>query len=176
MERKVVCMVIGVPEASIALSAIGGGMARLPGTYKDGVLIEAGGQARFPLEWLHNTPFSDYTVPAFILVMGVGGSSLIAAVLVFTGREEGILASIVAGLIITGFIVGEVVMIKQGVSWIESLYFGLGLLISGLATSLWMAEHRAQHLQIRHISEERTRSWLKRIKSMSLPACATRCS
>ena len=151
MEQKVVCMVIGVPEAFIALSAIGGGMARLPGTYKDGVLIEAGGQARFPLEWLHNTPFSDYTVPALILVIGVGGSSLIAAVLVFTGHEEGVLASLVAGLIMAGFIVGEVVMLKQGISWTLGLYFGLGLAISGLATYLGIAEHRPHFFQIRHI-------------------------
>ena len=54
--------------------------------------------------------------------------------LVFTGREEGELASVVAGLIMAGYIVVEVVMLKQGVSWIEGLYFGLGLLISGLAT------------------------------------------
>jgi hypothetical protein len=43
---------IGVPEAFNALSAIGGGIALLLGTYKDGVLIETGGKARFPLEWL----------------------------------------------------------------------------------------------------------------------------
>ena len=76
-----------MPEAVIALSAIGGGIALLLGTYKDGVLIEAGGRGQFPLEWLQQTPFSNYTIPALILAIGVGGSSLIAAVLVFTGRE-----------------------------------------------------------------------------------------
>ena len=70
--------------------------------------------------------------------------------LVFTGREEGVLASVVEGLIMAGFIVVEVVMLKQGISWIEGLYLGLGLLISGLATYLWMIEHRAHHLQIKH--------------------------
>lgn len=65
----------------------------LGGTYQDGVLIEAGGRGQFPLEWLDNTPFSDYTIPALILAIGVGGSSLIAMVMVFTGGELGILAS-----------------------------------------------------------------------------------
>jgi len=150
MKHKLVRIAIGVPTAFNALSAIGGGIALLAGTYKDGVLIEAGGRAQFPLEWLQNTPFSDYTIPALILTIGVGGSSLIAAVLVFTGREEGVLASVVAGLIMVGFIVGEVVMLKQGISWIEGLYSGLGLLISGLAAYLWMAEHPRHHLQIKH--------------------------
>jgi hypothetical protein len=150
MKHKLVRIAIGVPEAFIALSAIGGGIVLLAGTYQDGVLIEAGGRGQFPLEWLQNTPFSDYTIPALILAIGVGGSSLIAAVTVFTSREVGVLASVAAGLITAGYIVVEVVMLKQGVSWIEGLYFGLGLAISGLATYLWTAEHRGHHFQIRH--------------------------
>jgi hypothetical protein len=150
MQHKLVRIAIGVPEAFNALSAIGGGIALLLGTYQDGVLIEAGGRAQFPLEGLQHTPFSDYTIPALILTIGVGGSSLIAAVLVFTGREEGVLASVVAGLVMAGYIVVEVVMLRQGISWIEGLYFALGLAISGLATSLWMIRHRSHHLQIKH--------------------------
>lgn len=152
MKHKLVRIAIGVPEALIALSAIGGGIVLLGGTYQDGVLIEAGGRGQFPLEWLHNTPFSDYTIPALILAIGVGGSSLIAVVTVFTGREEGVLASIVAGLIMAGYIVVEVVMLRQGVSWTLGLYFGFGLVISGLAAYLWMVEDRRHYLQIRHIS------------------------
>jgi hypothetical protein len=151
MKHKLVRIVIGVSEAFIALSAIGGGLLMLAGTYQDGVLIEAGGRGQFSLEWLQHTPFSDYTIPALILAIGVGGSSLIAAVTVFTGREVGILASVVAGLIMAGYIVVEVVMLKQGVSWIEGLYFGLGLAISGLSAYLWTAEHRRHQFQTRHI-------------------------
>jgi hypothetical protein len=45
---------IGVLEAFIALSAIGGGIAMLVGADKS------------PVEWLRNTPFSDYTIPALL--------------------------------------------------------------------------------------------------------------
>ena len=151
MKHTLVRIAIGVPEAFIALSAIGGGIALLLGTYQNGVLIEAGGRGQFPLEWLQNTPFSDYTLPALVLAIGVGGSSLIAALMIFTDRAVGVLASVAAGLIMAGYIVVEVVMLRQVVSWIEGLYFGLGLLISGLAAYLWKAEHRAHHLQIRNI-------------------------
>ena len=153
MKHKLVRITIGVPEAFIALSAIAGGIVLLAGTYKDGVLIEAGGRGQFPLEWLHHTPFSDYTIPALILASVVGGSSLLGAVTIFTGREIGVLASLVAGLIMAGYLVVEVVTLRQGVSWIECLYCGLGLAISGLATSLWMVEHRAHHLQIPRIAQ-----------------------
>ena len=65
-----------MPEAVIALSAIGGGIALLLGTYKDGVLIEAGGRGQFPLEWLQQTPFSNYTIPALILAIAGLATSL----------------------------------------------------------------------------------------------------
>jgi len=148
MRHKPIRIAIGAMETCIALSAIGGGIALLLGTYQDGVLIEAGGNARFPLEWLRNTPLSDYTLPALLLTIGVGGSSLLAVVLVWTSSEMGAFASMMAGLVLAGYIVVEVVLLGQGISWIESLYFELGLLITGLATYLWATEfrrHRFHH-------------------------------
>ena len=55
MKHKLVRIAIGVLAAFNALSAIGGGIVILHGTYQDGVLIEAGGRGQFPLEWLQNT-------------------------------------------------------------------------------------------------------------------------
>ena len=110
------------------------------------------GVDRFPLEWLRNTPFSDYTIPALVLAILVGGSSLIAAVTVFTSREVGVLASVAAGLVMAGYIVVEGVMIKQP-SLLEGVYFGLGLVMFGLAAFLWMAEDRRHHFQTRHFSD-----------------------
>ena len=152
MKHVSVRLAIGIPEAFIALSAIAGGIVLLAGSYQNGVLIEAGGIGRFPLEWLANTPFSDYTFPALILAIVVGGSSLIGAVTIFTGREIGVLASLVAGLVLAGYTVVEVVMLRQGISWIEGLYFVLGLLISGLASYLWMSEYREHHFPTSPVS------------------------
>ena len=136
MKHRRVRIAIGVLAAFIALTAIGGGIAMLVGA------------DQFPLEWLRDTPFSDYTIPALVLAIVVGGSSLIAAVTVFTGRKVGVLASMAAGLIMAGYIVVEVVTLKQvppGPTLIEGVYFVLGLVIFGLATYLWMAEYRPHH-------------------------------
>jgi len=43
----------------------------LLGTYKDGILIEAGGRDQFSLEWLQRMPLGDYTILALILTIGV---------------------------------------------------------------------------------------------------------
>lgn len=58
-------------------------------------------------------------------MIGVGGSSLIAAVTIFMGREVGVLASVSAGLIIAGFIVMEVAMLKHGSPGLRVCTLGL---------------------------------------------------
>ena len=137
MKHKRVRIAIAVLAAFIALSALVGGIAMLVGAIQ------------FPLEWLRNTPFSDYTIPAFVLAIIVGGSSLLATVTVFTGREVGVLASLAAGLIMGGYEIVEVVTIKQ-IYWLQGVYFGLGLVIFGLAMYLWTAEDRRLHFHTRH--------------------------
>ena len=152
MKHALVRLAIGISEAFIALTAIAGGVLMLAGSYQNGVLIEAGGRGQFPLEGLVNTPFTDYSIPALILAICVGGSSLIGAVTIFTGREIGVIVSLVAGLILAGYIVMEVVMLRQGMSWIEGTYLCLGLLITGLASYLWMSEYREHHFPTSPVS------------------------
>ena len=99
----------------------------------------------FPPAWLAGTPFTDYTVPALLLAIVVGGSALLAALLVLRPGRAGILATLAAGLIMAGYIVGEVLILKQtppGPTWIELIYFGLGLTIFALGAYLWVAEVR----------------------------------
>src|SRR5260370_17079368 len=128
MKHTLVRIAIGVPEALIALSAIGGGIVLLAGTYQNGILIEVGGRGQFPLEWLHDTPFSDYTIPALVLAIGVGGRSLLDAATIFIVREIGVLASVLAGLILAGYILVEAVLATLWVPYLLPLHFLSGLL------------------------------------------------
>lgn len=71
-----------------------------------------------------------------MLALVVGGSSLIATVTVFTGREVGVPASMAAGLIMASFIGVEAVWnVARGLG-VEGLYLGLGLVLFGLAAYL----------------------------------------
>jgi hypothetical protein len=79
----------------------------------------------------------------------VGGSSLLAVSTVFTGREVGVLASMGAGLIMTGHTAVEVAILRQippGPSVTECIYFGLGVVVFLLASYLWLVEDRSCHL------------------------------
>lgn len=127
MQEKIIRIVICALTTFIALTAIGGGVAMLTGA------------DRFPLEWLRGTPFADYTIPALVLAVVVGGSSLCAALLIFTKRAWGDRVAIAAGILLVGYISVEVLLLKQappGPTWIESMYFILGALVAGLGAYL----------------------------------------
>ncbi len=83
MRYKGFRIAIGVLTGFIALTAIGGGIALLTGAEAN----------RLPIEWLEGTLFRDYTIPALVLAIAVGGSSLAACVTTIAGRNVGTLAS-----------------------------------------------------------------------------------
>ena len=126
--HKVLRVAIGVLTAFIALTAIGGGIAMLTGL------------DQFPPEWLAGTPFSNYTIPALLLAIVVGGSSLAAAVMAFGGIKGNALVAVVAGAMLVGYIAVEVIILKQtppGPTPIEIFYFVMGLLVLAPAVYLW---------------------------------------
>jgi hypothetical protein len=137
--------------AFIATSAIEGGVAVLGGVvfgYK------------LPLAWLAGTPFSDYTIPGLVLAIVVGSSALLAAATIFIHREWAVLVSVLAGLMMTGYLVVEIVSIdsKLGDALPTSLavqlfYFVLGVALIGLGRFLWMREYRSsRRFHLKHAS------------------------
>ncbi len=141
MQHKFVRFIICALEALVALTAIGGGLAMLVGLDS------------FPLEWLKDTPFPDYTVPALILAAVVGGSALVTAITILLRREFGVLFAMAAGLVLAGYIFVEVVLLKQvppGPTPMEQIYFVAGLVVFWLATFLWMTEYRQTDLKVQN--------------------------
>jgi hypothetical protein len=121
-----------------ALSQIGGAIGLLAGAHP-------------PMSLLNSTPFADYTIPALILGVITGGSSLAALLLVWrAGRLTGDFAGIVSGSITAGWIVGEVILWKESILGflsvpLQVLYLVTGLLVAGLAAWLWLADWERAH-------------------------------
>lgn len=127
MKDKAIRLLLILLTSFIALTAIGGGVA---------ILTEVD---KFPLEWLYETPFTTYTIPALILACIVGGSSLLASVSLVRRQKDGTKMASLAGFIMIGYISIEVLILKQesmGPTAIEILYFALGLLIVVLVAFL----------------------------------------
>ena len=147
MKHKEVRLTLVVLEAFVALTSIVCGV---------GLAV---GAIQFPLAWLQGTSFSDYTILGLVMTIIVGGSSLLAAATILTGREVGVLVSALAGLLLMGFEVLEVSIIDRNLgNWLplvvplQAFYSLLGLTIFGLAASLWVTEYRSHHFQTRHVS------------------------
>jgi hypothetical protein len=93
-----------------------------------------------PLSVLSGTPFTDFTVPALLLGVVVGGSALAAAVVTAFGpRRLGSMASAAAGCVTVGYLTIEIALIGLG-SWAQVVWYVVGLLMIGLAALLWQAE------------------------------------
>ncbi|WP_336035607.1 hypothetical protein [Halobacterium yunchengense] len=113
------------------LGALGLGVTALFGG--GALLVDPTGESlRLPLEWLDGTPFSDYAVPGLVLfgVLGVGSFAVAAGVVL--GRSWAWPASVGLGVALSGWIVVQVLLVRQ-VTWLQAVYGGLGLLLVGLA-------------------------------------------
>ncbi|GHO65424.1 hypothetical protein KSC_043160 [Ktedonobacter sp. SOSP1-52] len=147
MKQKRIGIALVVLEVFVALGAVAGGIGLLTGA------IPAS------LDSLQGSPFVDYTIPAWLLMVIVGGSMLLATATLFTGRERGVLASVFAGLTMMIFEIAEAAIVdRSGGSWLvmtvvlQSFYFVLGLAIVMLSSSLWMTKYRSHHFPIKHAS------------------------
>ena len=147
MKQKRIRMTLVVLEVFVALGAVAGGISLLTGA------IPAS------LDGLQGSPFVDYTVPAWSLMVMVGGSMLFAASTILTRREIGVLASVFAGLAMMIFEIVEVAVIdRTGGSELlfavvlQIFYFALGLAIFVLSSRLWLTEYRNHHFPTRPIS------------------------
>lgn len=101
-----------------ALSAIGGGIALMIG------LIDVP-------QWVTRTGFPDLYFPGVILMAVVGGSSAVAALAALKRLVGWQLASILAGVVMMMWIVGEIVSIR-GFHFLQVVY----LLTGG--TVIWL--------------------------------------
>src|SRR5215469_7287707 len=88
------------------------------------------GFMNIPLSVLNGTSFVDFTVPALLLGVVVGGSALVAAAIALFGPRKLVvfgswrfdaLASAAAGCVMVGWMMSEVALIGLG-SWLQPIY------------------------------------------------------
>lgn len=132
---KVIRVLVIIMLGFLALTTIAGGVA---------LITDSMGM---PVELLEGSPFSNYSIPGLSLAVNVGGSALIAVVLLFRKSKFSYLFSAAAGFVIMIFEFVEV----QAVGTIDGLgqflqifYFGLGTLIVVLSMGTWFLSLRSE--------------------------------
>jgi hypothetical protein len=98
------------------ISAVGGGYALMTGVIP-----------KQPL-WIQHTDFSTLYFPGVILMAIVGGSSLLAALAMMKRSPGWQLSSLLTGLIMLFWIVGEIASIRA-FHFLQVIYFVTGVLV-----------------------------------------------
>jgi hypothetical protein len=97
------------------ISAVGGGIALMTGVIK-------------VTSWVQHTDFSSLFFPGVILMAIVGGSSLVAALAMTKHASGWVICSILAGVIMLFWIVGEIASIRA-FHFLQVIYFITGALV-----------------------------------------------
>jgi hypothetical protein len=133
--RKIIHPVLIVFTGLLALSAFGGGLALIFNWNAP------------PVEQLGNSIFKNFLLPGLSLFLLVGGSALLAMILLIRRSKYALLFANTAGIIIMFFEFVEVMIIgsPEGAARpLQIFYFGLGTLITVFATVIWFIDLRTQ--------------------------------
>jgi hypothetical protein len=102
-------------------------------------------------------PFGDYTIPALALGILCGGSALAALVTTLAWLRVGALAFLLAGLLMMGFELVEIVIVgftalqspTQFPTWLQVIYLMVGAALALLGVRLWNVEAGSDRLRHR---------------------------
>ncbi len=108
-----------------------------------GVELVTGYPVRQPVEWLAGTPFDSYLVPGLLLAALVGGSAVLAFIAAIRSDPRWPRSAIVAGAVLCGWIMAEMVMLDQPTTptAAEVVYLVIGACLVVLG---WWATQAAQ--------------------------------
>ena len=129
--RKVAYYILIALTGFLALTALLGGIGLLARIYSP------------PVEDLQGSIFRDFTIPGLALFVIVGGSALLATLLLIRKSKFAILMAIVAGFIIMFFEFVEVLVIGSppGVAQaLQIFYYGLGTIITIVSIAIWFID------------------------------------
>jgi hypothetical protein len=107
---------------------------------------------QFPASWLRRTLFGDYTVPALILGLVVGGSAGLAMGTTIAHARTAPVLSLIAGAIMIDWIVSEIVLLDRAMPattyWAQAEYLLAGMAMVTLALRLERGSAR-EHKKVR---------------------------
>ena len=137
--RKTLYIILIVLTIFLALTALEGGVQLLEGTYAP------------PVEMLNGSIFKDYTVPGLALGLVVGGSAILAAVLLIRKSEFSILFATAAGVVIMSFEFVQVLAIGSpaGIARnLQILFFSTGTAIIVVSMGIWFLDLQSNRERI----------------------------
>ena len=135
--RRFVYILLIVLAGVLGLSAVPGGITLLVGFYAP------------PVEQLKGSVFADFTIPGLTLLLFVGGSAVLATVLLVRRSRFGSLSAALAGAIVMSFEFVEVLAIGSPpgpARVMQLLYFGVGLSLVAISLGALSIDVQRPHI------------------------------
>ncbi|MCA9937195.1 MAG: hypothetical protein KC418_01025 [Anaerolineales bacterium] len=110
--------VVAAFQSFIGLGGVAGGLGL--------VLDPSGDNLGLPLAWLSRSPFADYLIPGLVLLVVIGGGTLLGGMLTLRRHRYAAEAAMALGGLLMLWIVAQVWWI--GLShWLQPVYFAFGV-------------------------------------------------
>ncbi|MDO1447012.1 hypothetical protein Q0590_12155 [Rhodocytophaga aerolata] len=116
IKENAVRLPLGMILSLLALNALAGGYYGMAGA------------ENVPLEWLEGSPFKSYFLPSLFLFVVIGGSCILAAILVFNHHRYARNAAFICGILVLLWIITQVSIIGY-VSWMQPTTTMVGMII-----------------------------------------------
>jgi hypothetical protein len=118
-KTKFMAYFLGVLQAFIGLTAIAGGF-RLVANPK--------GISDFPIEWLSNSPFTNYLIPGLVLLIVIGFGNVLAGTLTFLRKKYSGSIAALLGMFLICYMTIELWFVGLR-NFLQPLYFTLGIIV-----------------------------------------------
>lgn len=106
-------------QSMIGVTAIAGGLR---------LVMNPAGTQDIPIDWLHNSPFSNYLIPGLVLAVVIGLGNVYAGFVSFLRRVYSGSIAIAVSLVLIGFMFVELWYVGLR-NFLQPLYLFLGLIL-----------------------------------------------
>ena len=125
-KRKIMTCFLGILQAFIGITAIAGGIR---------LVSNPSGIPDFPIEWLSNSPFTNYFIPGLVLLIVIGFGNVFAAIVAFLHKRYFGSISALSGTFLILYMTTEVWFVGLR-NFLQPLYFILGVIVLILGLKL----------------------------------------
>ena len=126
-KNKLMVYFLGIIQAFIGITAIAGGLR---------LVSNPNGLPDFPIEWLINSPFSNYFFPGLVLLIIIGFGFVVSSTLnFFRKRYSGGIATLL-GICLILYMIIEVWFVGLR-NFLQPLYFILGVIVLTFSLNLF---------------------------------------
>jgi len=143
-KNKLIVYFLGVIQAFIGITAIAGG-SRL--------VKNPNGLPDFPIEWLINSPFTNYFFPGIVLLIVIGFGYVLSGTVTFL--RKGYSGSIAAllGICLILYMTIEIWFVGLR-NFLQPLYFILGIVVLILGLKLFKSANKLLKIEVEYRSDK----------------------